>query len=60
VLGCIRDAEKVAGDLNQYNVLAHLHFVTDEDIQLMADTNSVPAVPPLWVAKDDDLYPQEI
>ena len=60
VLGCIEDAEKITGDLNQNNVLAHLHFVTDEDIRRMADTGSVPAVAPLWTAKDDDLYPQEV
>ncbi|MBO5550951.1 MAG: amidohydrolase family protein, partial [Lachnospiraceae bacterium] len=60
VLGCIEDAEKITGNLNQNNVLAHLHFVTDEDIRRMADTGSVPAVPPLWTPKDDDLYPQEI
>ncbi len=59
MLGCIEDAEKITGDLNQNNVLAHLHFVTDEDIRRMADTNSVPAVPPLWTPRDDDVYPQE-
>ena len=60
MLGCIEDAEKITGDLDQRNVLAHLHFVTDEDIRRMGATGSVPAVPPLWVAKDDSTYPQEI
>jgi hypothetical protein len=48
MLGCIEDAEKITGDLDQRNVLAHLHFVTDEDIRRMAETRSIPAVPPLW------------
>ena len=60
MLGCIEDAEKITGDLDQRNVLAHLHFVTDEDIRRMAATGSVPAVPPLWTAKDDSTYPQEV
>ena len=60
MLDCIEDAQKVTGDLDQRNVLAHLHFVTDEDIRRMAKTGSVPAVPPLWVGKDDSTYPQEI
>ena len=51
MLGCIEDAEKITGDKNQRNVLAHLHFVTDEDVRRMAATGSVPAVPPLWTAK---------
>ncbi len=52
MLGCIEDAEKITGDLDQRNVLAHLHFVTDEDIRRMAATGSVPAVPPLWTPKE--------
>ena len=51
MLGCIEDAEKITGDMDQRNVLAHLHFVTDEDIRRMAETRSIPAVPPLWTAK---------
>ena len=60
MLGCIEDAEKITGNLDQRNVLAHLHFVTDEDIQRMAKTGSVPAVPPLWTPKDKDMYPNEV
>ncbi|MBQ9633067.1 MAG: amidohydrolase, partial [Lachnospiraceae bacterium] len=60
MLGCIEDAVKITGNRHQNNVLAHLHFVTDEDIHRMADTGSVPAVPPLWTPKDNDVYPQEI
>ena len=44
MLGCIEDAEKITGDMDQRNVLAHLHFVTDEDIRRMGATGSVPAV----------------
>ena len=58
MLGCIEDAEKITGDLDQRNVLAHLHFVTDEDIRRMAATGSIPAVAPLWAAKDA-VYEQE-
>ena len=48
MLGCIEDAEKITGDPDQRNVLAHLHSVTDEDIRRMAATGSIPAVAPLW------------
>lgn len=51
MLGCIEDAEKITGNLDQRNVLAHLHFVTPEDCRRMGATGSVPAVPPLWTAE---------
>jgi predicted amidohydrolase YtcJ len=61
MLGCIEDAEKITGDKDQRNVLAHLHFVTDEDVRRMAATGSVPAVPPLWTAKiPGGPYEQEV
>ena len=60
MLGCIEDAEKITGNKDQRNVLAHLHFVTDEDIRRMAETGSVPAVPPLWTPKVPGNYEQEI
>ena len=62
MLGCIEDAEKITGDMDQRNVLAHLHFVTDEDIRRMGETGSIPAVPPLWTAKIDlpGGYEQEV
>ena len=60
MLDCIADSQKVTGDLNQNNVLAHLHFVTDEDIQRMADTGSVAAVAPLWTPKEPGCYEQEV
>ena len=61
MLGCIEDAEKITGNKDQRNVLAHLHFVTDEDIRRMAETGSVPAVPPLWTAEiTGGPYDQEV
>ena len=61
MLGCIEDAEKMTGDLDQRNVLAHLHFVTDEDIRRMGATGSVAAVAPLWTAKiPGGPYEQEV
>ena len=60
MLGCIEDAEKITGNKDQRNVLAHLHFVTDEDVRRMAETGSVPAVPPLWTPKYPTGYEQEV
>ena len=60
MLGCIEDAEKITGDKDQRNVLAHLHFVTEEDICRMAATGSVPAVPPLWTAAIPGFYDIEV
>ena len=60
MLDCIEDAEKITGDMDQRNVLAHLQFVTEEDIQRMGKTNSVPAVAPLWSPKEPNVYEQEV
>ena len=60
MLGCIADAEKITGNKDQRNVLAHLHFVTDEDVRRMAETGSVAAVPPLWTPAVPGVYEQEI
>ena len=60
MLGCIEDAEKMTGNMDQRNVLAHLHFVTDEDVRRMAETGSVAAVPPLWSPAVPGVYEQEI
>ncbi len=60
MLGCIEDAEKITGDMDQRNVLAHLHFVTDEDVHRMGETNSFAAVPPLWSPGAPGLYEQEV
>ena len=51
MLGCIEDSQKETGNMDQRNALAHLHFVEDEDLQRIADTNSVALVPPTWVPK---------
>ncbi len=60
MLGCIEDAQKATCNKDQRNVLAHLHFVTDEDIRRMAETGSIPAVAPLWTAKEPGYYEQEV
>ena len=60
MLGCIEDAEKITHNLHQHNILAHLHFVTDEDIRRMADTGSIPAVAPLWSIAAPGMYEQEV
>ena len=60
MLGCIEDAQQLTGDLDQRNVLAHLHFVTEEDIHRMADTGSIPAVAPLWAPKEAGYYEQDV
>ena len=60
MLDCIEDAEKITGDLDQRNMLAHLHFVTDEDVRRMAATRSIPAVPPLWTAEIPGFYEIEV
>lgn len=56
MLDCIEDAEKVTGDLDQRNVLAHLQLITEEDIRRMGKTGSVPAVAPLWSPKEEALF----
>ena len=60
MLDCIEDAEKITGDMDQRNVLAHLQYVADEDVRRMGATRSVPAVPPLWSPAAPGLYGQEI
>ncbi|MBR1511596.1 MAG: amidohydrolase [Acidaminococcaceae bacterium] len=60
MLDCIEDAEKITGNLDQRNVLAHLHFVTEEDIRRMGATGSIPAVPPLWTAEIPGNYEIEV
>ena len=60
MLDCIEDAVKITGDKDQRNILAHLQYVTDEDIHRMAATNSIPAVPPLWTPKEPGVYDQEV
>ena len=37
MLDCIEDAGKITDDMDQRNILAHLQFVREEDIQCMAN-----------------------
>ncbi|MBR2775469.1 MAG: amidohydrolase family protein, partial [Selenomonadaceae bacterium] len=60
MMNCIEEAEKITGDMDQRNVLAHLQFVTDEDIKRMAKTRSIPAVAPLWSPNEPNVYEQEV
>lgn len=60
MLDCIEDAQKVTGDLDQRNVLAHLQCVSEDDIRRMGETGSVPAVAPLWAPKETDGFPMEV
>ena len=48
ILNCIKKSQAITNDLDQRNIIAHLHFVQDEDFKNMAKTNSIPLVPPLW------------
>ena len=59
MLNCVEDAEKITKDLDQRNIMAHLQFVTDEDIRRMASTGTVPAVAPLWSGKEASVYAME-
>ena len=60
MLDCIEDAEKITGDKDQRNILAHLQYVTDEAIRRMAATGTIPAVPPLWSGRLAGNYEQEV
>lgn len=60
MLDCIEDAEKITGDMDQRNILAHLQYVAEEDIRRMAETGTIPAVPPLWTAKLPGNYEIEV
>ena len=58
-LDCIEEAQKISGNDDQRNAIAHLHFVRQEDIQRFADTNSIAVVPPLWCPKNPVAYDTE-
>lgn len=51
-LNCIEEAQKISGNKDQRNAAAHLHFVRQEDIKKMADTNTIAVAPPLWTPKN--------
>ena len=48
MLDCIEQAQKITGNNDQRNALAHLQIVRTEDIARIAKTNSIAIVPPLW------------
>lgn len=58
-LDCIEEAQKISGNKDQRNAIAHLHFVDPEDIQRFGDTNSIAVVPPLWCPKNPVAYDTE-
>ena len=60
MLDCIEEAQKITNDLDQRNVLAHLHFVLPEDIKRMASTKSIAVVAPTWTPKFPGVYENEI
>ena len=60
MLDCIEEAQAKTGNMDQRNALAHLHFVEEEDIQRMADTNSVAIVPPTWAPAIPGMIDAEI
>lgn len=59
-LRCIKKSQEETKDFNQRNVLAHLHFVKEEDFKNMKDTNTIAAVPPLWTPKFPSAYETEV
>ena len=48
MLECIKKSQNETKDLDQRNIIAHLHYVQKEDFKNMATTNTIPLVPPLW------------
>ena len=58
-LDCIEEAQKISGNKDQRNALAHLHFVDSDDIKRFGDTNSIAVVPPLWSPKNPVAYDTE-
>lgn len=59
-LNCIEKSQKETNDLEQRNVIAHLHFVDNADFDRMAKTNSIPLVAPLWTPKFPGAYEKEV
>ena len=59
-LDCIEEAQKISGNKDQRNAIAHLHFVRQEDIKRMADTNSIAVAAPLWTPKNPVARDSEI
>lgn len=60
MLNCIEESQKKTNDLDQRNVLAHLHFVLPEDIKRMASTKSIAVVPPTWTPMLPSVYDADV
>ena len=60
ILDCISKSQAITNDLDQRNVIAHLHYVDNEDFDNMAKTNSIPLVAPLWTPKFPGAYENEV
>lgn len=58
-LDAVVKGQTISGNMDQRNAAAHLQLLRDEDIQRMADTNTIAVVPPLWVPKLPGAYEQE-
>lgn len=59
-LNCIKKSQETTHNLDQRNVVAHLHYVQKEDFENMAKTGSIAAVAPLWTAKFPGAYEKEV
>lgn len=59
ILECIKKSQAITNDIDQRNIVAHLHYVKKESIEDMKKTNSIPLVPPLWIAKFPGAYEAE-
>ena len=59
-LDCIEKSQSITNDLDQRNVIAHLHFVDKNDFDRMAKTNSIPLVAPLWTPKFPGAFESEV
>lgn len=59
-LRCIKKSQVETNDYDQRNVIAHLHYIKDEDIKNMKDTNTIAAVAPLWTPKFPGAYDAEL
>lgn len=57
---CILKSQAITHDLDQRNVIAHLHYVKDEELDNIAASHSIAAVAPLWTAKFPGAYENEV
>lgn len=60
MLDCIEKAEKITGDKDQRNMMAHLQVVAGEEIKKMGETNTIAIVAPLWTPSFPGEVDQEI